>query len=176
MATSNSTQILIDTNKRVVIKRVGVFDAAGGDEAKTVMLDATSLSGTLDANGRLWRSGNTLPAGFGANALTVIRMNYMVDAEVGHVQVKWEGNSAANDRTIFAVGVGNGDTNPMGNIPSITNNAINPTGNILVQTFGTTANAAYTLILELHKNSTYYDIGVFRDPAAFNYGDYSLKP
>ena len=100
----------------------------------------------------------------------------MVDAEVGHVQVKWEGNSAANDRTIFAVGVGNGDTNPMGNIPSITNNAINPTGNILVQTSGTTANAAYTLILELHKNSTYYDIGVFRDPAAFNYGDYSLKP
>lgn len=176
MATSNSTQILVDTNKRVIIKRVGVFDAAGGDEAKTLMLDARTLSGTLDANGRLWQAGNTLPAGFGANALTVVRMNFMVDAEVGHIQVKWEGNSAANDKTIFAVGGGSGDTNPQGNIPSIPNNAINPTGNILVQTVGTTANAAYTLILELHKNNAYYDIGVFRDPAAFNYGPYSLKP
>jgi hypothetical protein len=41
---------------------------------------------------------------------------------------------------------------------------------------GTTANAAYTLIMELHKNSTYYDIGVYRDPAAFNFGQYALKP
>ena len=176
MATSTSTQILVDTNKRAVIKRVGIFDTAGGDEPRTIMLDATSLSGTLDANGRLWRAGNTLPAGFGANALTVIRMNYMVDGEVGHVQVKWDGGSAANDRTIFAVGVGNGDTNPMGNIPAITNNALTPTGNLVVQTFGSTANAAYTLILELHKNTTYYDIGVYKDPAAFNYGEYSLKP
>ena len=32
MATSNSTQILVDTTKRTVIKRVGIFDAAGGNE------------------------------------------------------------------------------------------------------------------------------------------------
>jgi hypothetical protein len=32
------------------------------------------------------------------------------------------------------------------------------------------------LILELHKNNTYYDIGVFRDPAAFNYTPYGLTP
>jgi hypothetical protein len=32
MATSNTTQVIIDTNRRTVIKRVGIFDAAGGDE------------------------------------------------------------------------------------------------------------------------------------------------
>jgi hypothetical protein len=173
MAIANSTQILVDTNKRLVIKRIGVIDS---DESRAVMLDATSLSGTLNANGALWQSGNTLPAGFGANCLTVTRLNYSVDAEVGHVQIKWQGDTAANDKTIFAIGVGSGDTNPMGNFPSITNNATNPTGNIVIQTVGTTANAAYTLIMELHKNSTYYDIGVYRDPAAFNFGQYALKP
>jgi hypothetical protein len=43
MATSNSTQILVDTTKRTVIKRVGIFDAAGNNENLTVIIDPRAL-------------------------------------------------------------------------------------------------------------------------------------
>jgi hypothetical protein len=176
MATSNSTQILIDTTKRTVIKRVGIFDTSGGNEVQTVWINPTQLSGILDANGNSWMTGNTLPAGFGANALTIKRLVYNVDAEVGHLQLKWQGSDSANDKTIFALGVGAGDTNPNDNLPSIKNNAVSPTGNITVQTVGTTANAAYTLILELHKDNRYFDSGQLTEPGAFNAPPYGLEP
>jgi hypothetical protein len=175
MATSNSTHILIDTTKRAVIKRVGIFDSSGGDEVQTVMLDPRTLSGVLDANGNLWRTGNTLPAGFGG-CLTVKRIVYNVDAEVGHVQLKWQGVDEANDKTIWAFGVGAGDTNPNDNLPVIWNNSANPTGNIVIKTAGTTANAAYTIILEVHKDGRYFQAGQFNDPAAFNYPPYGITP
>jgi len=176
MATSNNTQLLIDTTKRTVVKRVGIFDSAGGNEAQTVLIDATSLSGVLDANGALWQSGNTLPSGFGSQCLSIKRIIYNVDAEVGHLQLKWQGNNSANDKTIVAFGVGSGDTNPSDNLPVMWNNAINPTGNITIQTVGTTANAAYTLIIELHKNGAYYQSGQYNDPSAFNFAEYSMEP
>ena len=173
MAIANSTQILIDTTKRTVIKRVGIIDS---NESQTVMIDPRSLSGVLNANGALWVAGNTLPSGFGAGCLSVKRIIYNVDSEVGHLQLKWQGDISANDKTIVALGVGAGDTNPNDNLPVITNNANQPTGNITIQTVGTTPNAAYTLIIELHKNGQYFQSGQFNDPAAFNYGSYALKP
>jgi hypothetical protein len=176
MATSNSTQILIDTSKRVFIKRVGIFDSGGGDEVQTVFVDPRTLSGVLNANNQLYQSGNTVSSGFGANSLSIKRIVYNVDAKVGNLQLKWQGNNSANDRIIFSFGGGAGVTDPNDNLPAIWNNAINPTGNITIQTAGTTANASYTLILELHKNTSYFDAGWTRDPAAFNYGEYAVKP
>ncbi|NBW58687.1 hypothetical protein EBR43_13105 [bacterium] len=176
MATSNSQQTIIDTTKRTIIKRVGIFDATGGDETQTVIIDPRYLSGTLDANGRQWTIANTLPSGFGANCVTIKRVVYNVDAEVGHLQLKWQGTGTGNDKTILALGVGAGDTNPNDNLPAIWNNATAPTGNITIQTVGTTANAAYTLIIELHKDNRYFQAGQFNDPAAFNYPPYGLTP
>lgn len=176
MATSNTQQILIDTTKRVIIKRVGIFDTSGGNELQTVILDPRTLYGVLNANGALWQTGNTLPTGFAGNSLTLHRVVYNVDAEVGHLQLKWQGADAANDKTIFALGVGAGDTNPNDNLPVITNNSPNPSGNVTIQTVGTTANAAYTLIMEFHKNGSYFSSGQHVDPAAFNYPPYGVTP
>jgi hypothetical protein len=173
MATSNSIQTLVDTNSRTVIKRVGIFDSAGGDENETVIIEPLKLYGALNANGVYYQSGNTTSAGFGANAFTVSRIIAAVDAEVGHLQIKWQGATSA---TILAAGVGTIDTNPQYQFPSIPNNASTPTGNVTIKTVGTTANAAYTVIIELHKNGAYYDRGQLTDPAAFNYGAYALKP
>jgi hypothetical protein len=53
---------------------------------------------------------------------------------------------------------------------------LGPTGNVTIKTVGTTTNAAYTVIIELHKNGTYYDSGQLTDPAAFNYGAYAIRP
>lgn len=176
MATSNNTQILIDTTRLTVIKRVGIFDASGGNELETVLIDPKTLSGFLNANGALYQTGNTITAGYASNAFTIKKIIYNVDAEVGHLQLKWQGVDAANSKTIFALGAGAGDTNPNDNLPAIWNNSPNPSGNVTILTSGTTANAAYTLIIELIKNGQYYNAGQLQDPAAFNYGPYSITP
>ena len=174
MATSNSTQILVDTTKRTVIKRVGIFDTAGGNEALTVVIDPRTLSGALNANNLPYQTGNTVATGFANSAFTISRVIYNVDAEVGHLQLKWQGTTS--DATIFALGVGSGDTNPQYQLPAIPNNAVGPTGNVTITTAGTTGNAAYTLIIELHKDNRFYSSGQFTDPAAFNYPPYGVTP
>ena len=103
-----------------------------------------------------------------------IRMIASVDAEVGRLQLKWQGTT--NDATIVAYGVGYHDSNPQYQLPAITNNAVGPTGNIAVKTVGTTANAAYTLLIELHKDNRFYSSGQFTDPAAVNYPPYGVTP
>jgi len=170
MAIANSVQILVDTNKRTVIKRIGILDS---DENETVIIEPLKLFGALNANGAYYQTGNTTPAGLANSAFTISRVLCAVDAEVGHLQLKWQGSTS---QTILATGVGIFDSNPQYQFPSIGNNAIGPTGNVTIRTVGTTANAAYTLIIELHKNGAYYDRGQLTDPAAFNYGAYALKP
>lgn len=171
MAISNTTQILVDTTKRTVIKRIGIIDS---DENQTIIIDPKTLSGALNANGAPYQTGNTVATGFANSAFTVSRVIASVDAEVGHLQLKWQGTTS--DATIVAYGVGYHDSNPQYQLPTITNNAVGPTGNISIKTVGTTANAAYTLIIELHKNNQFYSSGQFTDPAAFNYTPYDLTP
>lgn len=171
MAIANSTQILIDTNKRTVIKRIGVIDS---DENQTVIIDPRALAFALNANNQPYQTGNTTPAGFANSAFTVSRVLASVDAEVGHLQLKWQGTTS--DATIVACGVGFFDSNPQYQLPAIPNNAVGPTGNVVIKTVGTTANAAYTVIIELHKDNRFYSAGQFQDPAAFNYPPYGVTP
>lgn len=171
MAIANSIQILVDTNKRTVIKRIGIIDS---DESQTVIIDPKTLNHVMNANNLPYQSGNTVGAGFANSAFTVSRVVASVDAEVGHLQLKWQGTTT--DATIYAFGVGFADTNPNYQLPVISNNAVGPTGNIVLKSVGTTANAAYTVIIELHKNGQYYSAGQFQDPAAFNYPPYGVTP
>jgi hypothetical protein len=170
MAIANSTQILIDTNKRTVIKRVGIIDS---DELENVIIDPKTLAFALNANNLPYQTGNTVATGFANSAFTISRVIASVDAEVGHLQLKWQGGGA---NTIFALGVGAIDTNPQYQLPAITNNATGPTGNVTIKTVGSTTNAAYTVIIELHKNGQFYSSGQFQDPAAFNYPPYGVTP
>ena len=171
MAISNTTQILVDTNKRTVIKRIGIIDS---DENQTVIIDPRSLAYAMNANNLPYQTGNTVAPGFANSAFTISRVIAAVDAEVGHLQLKWQGTTS--DATVYALGVGFADTNPNYQLPTITNNAVGPTGNLVIKTVGTTTNAAYTLIIELHKNGSYYSGGQFQDPAAFNYPPYGVTP
>ena len=171
MAIANSTQILIDTNKRTVIKRIGIIDS---DENQTVIIDPRSLAFALNANNQPYQTGNTVATGFANSAFTISRVLYNVDAEVGHLQLKWQGTTS--DATIVASGVGYFDSNPQYQLPAIPNNAVGPTGNVVIKTVGTTANAAYTVIIEVHKDSRFYSAGQFQDPAAFNYPPYGVTP
>jgi hypothetical protein len=171
MAIANSTQILIDTNKRTVIKRIGIIDS---DEQETVIIDPKTLAYALNANNLPYQSGNTVATGFANSAFTISRIIASVDAEVGHLQLRWQ--ATGTPRTIVALGVGSIDTNPQYQLPAISNDSTGPTGNVTIKSVGTTTNAAYTVIIELHKNGQFYSGGQFQDPAAFNYPPYGVTP
>ena len=171
MAIANTTQVLVDTNKRTVIKRVGIIDS---DESQTIFIDPLSLSGVLNANSLPYQAGNTTLPGFANSAFTVSRVIASVDAEVGHLQLLWEGTTTSTP--VVAYGVGAHDSNPQYQLPSISNDAVGPTGAIVIKTIGTTANAAYTVIIELHKNNNYYSSGQVQEPAAFNYPPFGVTP
>jgi len=73
---------------------------------------------------------------------------------------------------------GNGEYDGAGNWITIKNPTVtaNNNGDIAIVTKGQVSNATYTIILELRKDNAHYQRGQFNDPAAFNYGAYSLKP
>ena len=182
MANQFTYQVLKDTNQKATIKLTGFFDGSSGDEANSARIAANGLYGALDANGVPLRTslsvGNTPLQYYG---LSIERIWFEANfAGTGHARLYWAGNSASNNRTIIGVsGQSAGAYNDNGNWVTIPNNAAatgNCPGDIGIQTFGTTANATYNIVLELRKDNRYYSRGQFEDPAAFNYPPYNLKP
>ncbi len=174
MANQFSYQILKDTNQKTVIKLTGQFDGSG-DESNVSRIAANTLYGALDANNvplhtSLSVSNTALPY----YNLQVTRINYNVNMPTtGYVELFWNGTTQAPIVTLDR----NGQIGDYENgFPSIPNNAVGPNGDIGISTHGATANSSYTIIVELRKDNAMYDRGQFTDPAAFNYGQYSLRP
>ena len=100
---------------------------------------------------------------------------------LGSVEIFWNGAGStpaaqyANSATIFHLNE-SGEFGLGEQLPSILNNSVNGNGDLGVYTQGGTANSAYTLIISLRKDNAQYQRGQFNDPAAFNFGQYSLKP
>ena len=193
MSNKFTYQVLRDATSDVVIKLTGVFDGSG-QEANNSRITANSLYGALATNG--YQVANT--QGGSANTplsyydLQLTGVKYYVNMPtantggsgngLGAVELFWNGGGAtpalqyANSATIFHLN-NSGEFGLGEQLPAIYNNATgNKTGDIGVYTSGAIANCSYTLILTLRKNNAHYQRGQFNDPAAFNYGPYSLKP
>jgi hypothetical protein len=177
MANKFTYQVLRDTTTDAVIKLTGQFDGSSGNEANTARIQANTLYGALDANSVPLRSSlsvsNTALSYYG---LQVTGAQYFVSMSTstppGSVELFWAGNTTANNATIFYLN-GNGEYGSQQQ-PAILNNAINPNGNLGVNTYGASANTAYTLIISLRKDNAMYQRGQFNDPAAFNFGNYGI--
>jgi hypothetical protein len=179
MANQFTYQVLKDTNQKAVIKLTGFFDGASGDESNVSRISANTLYGALDANNVPLRSSlsvsNTALSYYGLSVEKIwFEANF---AGTGHARLFW---NATTPKTIIGVtGQGVGVYNDNGNWITIPNNASGASGcngDIGIQTYGVTANATYNIIMELRKDNGYYDRGQFEDPAAFNFGTYSIKP
>jgi hypothetical protein len=101
---------------------------------------------------------------------------------LGTVEIFWNGGGAtaaaqyANSATIFHLN-SSGEFGLGEQLPAIYNNATSsPVGDVGIYTSGAAANCSYTLILSFRKNNAMYQRGQFNEPAAFNFGNYSLKP
>ena len=189
MSNKFTYQTLRDTNTELIVKLTGVFDGSG-QEANNSRISANTLFGALDANSVPLRSSlsvSNTPLNY--YDLQMTGLKYYVNMPtsntgtgLGTVEVFWNGGGStsalqyANSATIFHLSsssdYGNGEQ-----LPSIPNNANNlPLGDIGVYTNGAQANCSYTIIVSLRKNNSMYQRGQINDPAAFNYGQYSLKP
>jgi hypothetical protein len=175
MANKFTYQVLRDTTADAVIKLTGQFDGSSGNEANNARVAANSLYGALNTTGGLLSVGGTALSYY---ELQLMSAQYFVSMSTasppGSVEVFWAGNTTANNATIFYLN-GNGEYGSQQN-PAIYNNAVNPNGNLGINTYGVSSNTAYTLILTFRKNNAMYQRGQYNDPAAFNFGSYALQP
>ena len=167
-------QVIKDTTEHAVIKLTGSFDGSG-QEDNAHRIPASSLYGALNANatpGLLSDGGSALDY----YGLSIHRVWYdTINAVAGDVELYWNANTPV---TIMFLS-GNCEYDGAGNwvtIPNAAKDVDQCNGDIGVRTRGMAANTSYTIVLELRKENEYYQRGQFNDPAAFNYGPYSLKP
>lgn len=174
MANVFTYQVIKDTTEHAVIKLTGKFDGTG-QEDNVSRISAKSLYGALDANNvplnSILSQSNTAKPYYG---LTINRLWYDCTYN-GDVQLFWQADTAV---PIFMLS-GNGEYDGQGNWTTIQNfakDSANCAGDIGIQTRGMVANSSYTLVLEVRKENEYYQRGQFNDPAAFNFGNYSMRP
>lgn len=176
MANSYSTQILVDTNKKTIIKFIGQLDANG--ETANVKVIGSQLRGALAVD-----TNNAVLVSQGGVARTnynysVARVYYDVWMPTGYLALNWTGSTPS----VICTCGGAFDQDFQDNLGVIPNSAVGPTGNISFSAFGSNTNTGYTIILELHKgpNSVNtacdYDMGQIAAPSDFNFGRYAVKP
>ena len=179
MANRFSYQVLKDDTQHAVIKLTGEFDGSG-QENNTARIAANTLYGALDSSkaNLLSSTANTGPLSY--YGLTVHRVWYDSDTATGDVQLYWANTASANanDGVPILFMQGNGEYDGNGNWITIKNPTVTNynNGDIAICTRGQVANASYTVVIELRKDNAHYQRGQFNDPAAFNYGNYGLRP
>lgn len=166
MATVVTTQTLVDSTTRTLIKVVGV----GGTDANVGLVVAANLAYAMTKN-----NNAILTPGDSGNAksqyrTTVRRIYGQGQMTAGkYVMLQWKNDANSN---IVSFGSGSFDYNfasdgSMGTIsqPSVGNTS----GDIL---FSSTAAAtdAWTLFIDLRKDNRDYSAGQFADPITFNRG------
>ena len=173
MANTLGYQVIKDTTEHTVIKLTGIFDGSG-QEMDHYRVKANTLTGALDSSkaNLLSSVANTGPLSY--YGLSVSRVWYDT-VSTGSVSLFWHADTL---KYILNMN-GNGEFGGAGNWLTITNDArgtANCIGDIGIVTRGMVANNSYTIIMELRKDNQHYQRGQFNDPAAFNYGSYSLRP
>lgn len=173
MSNSFTYQVIKDTTEHAVIKLTATFDGSG-QESNAVRIQANTLYGALDSSKANLLSSSANTGALGFYGLSLYRLWYDCGAG-GDVTLYW---NAATPIPLMALN-GNGEYDSAGNWVTIPNNAKGTTGckgDIAVVTRGMAANDSYTMVLELRKDNEHYQRGQLSDPAAFNYGSYSLTP
>jgi hypothetical protein len=133
MANTTSVQVIADDRLHAILKLTCVSD--GTAETRVKKVDITTLVG--------YQAGASI---------AVRRVAWSSGNDTGYAELLWEGSSGANDRTIVTMaGGGEGDFD-LTDLGTIKNNAVSPTGSILLTTHGFAATSHYTVIIECRKS------------------------
>lgn len=161
MATTLYTTKLIDTTHRTLIKIVGI----DGGDANTLMIDAASLSNSLNVNNKILNSGTDRKSAYRTTIKRIWGQGQIGTNKI--ITLKWKDDT---NSPIVTFGTGHFDYNfdREGMSGAIaTPVGANATGNIIFTSTATTGDA-FTLFIDLKKDNRDYDAGQTRDPAAFN--------
>ena len=170
MANLIKQQNIVDTSKRSLLKFVFVSD--NSEDANTVLIDASTLAYSLNANGQIMTGGTDRKSNY---RTTIKRIAGTSQSNNGIATIQWHGTAAQTNVAIVTFGRSNKfdyDFQSMGDGATISNpnNVANTTGNVMITTAGYTAGETFTLFVDLRKNNGDYDAGQTADPVAFNRG------
>lgn len=162
MANIIKEQRIIDSSKRTLAKYVLV--SSGSQDSNTVLLDVSTLSNSLNANGKIMTTGQDPKPTY---RTTVKRVFGQVASAAGRVYLNWHGDA---NTTMVAVGPGSFDFQfmSMGDGATIPNPEANTSGDILITTVGLSSGDVATIFLDVKKDARDYDAGQTADPYAFN--------
>ena len=166
MATTLTTQTLVDSNRRTVIKIVG----SGGGDSNASLVVAANLAFATNATGVISKVNPKR-----LNRVSIKRVWGQGGLKDGRAILKWQGTNTHSNTEICTFHDSMFDYNfaSMGSQGSIPiEDVANSTGNIVLSLDGNNLNDSFTLFLELHKDGRDYDQGQTADPAAFNFGLY----
>ena len=160
MATTLTTQKLVDSNRRTLIKVVG-----SGGGTNDVLIDAAKLAYSLNANSQILGTGTDRKSSYGLSIKRISGQAQIASNKI--VTLQWADDT---NSPIVTIGTGHFDYNfdregMSGSIHMLPN--ANATGNILITSTAST-NDAWTILIELKKDGHDYDQGQTADPAAFN--------
>lgn len=157
MATVLSTQTLVDTNRRALIKVVGT----GGGDSNTLIL-VSDLAYALNTSGQIMTSGVDKRSVYRHQIKRIWGQGQMAQGK--SVVLKWGGN---NDY-IVSFGDGQFDYNfDAEGLAAAIPLSGNTSGDI-VYTSTAGATDSWTLFIDLKKDGRDYDQGQTADPTAFN--------
>jgi hypothetical protein len=169
MANTIREQKVVDTNKRALLKYVFISD--GTAETNTTLVDVSNLAYALNTNGFIM-SSNTDPKAIYKTKIKRIFGQAKVNS---YVTLAWSGINATGNVEIATFTNGAFDYNfeNLGDNAVIPNPGVadaNCNGDIVITIDGNKANDAFTLFIDLRKDSDDYASGQFADPTAFNQG------
>lgn len=172
MANIIKEQKVVDNHKRALLKYVILAD--GTAEANTILIDVSTLSNALNANNQLM-VGGVHPK---SNYRTTIKRIFGQSKANGYITLKWF-NGAESNSEIVTISNGSFDYNfeNLGDNAVIANPAVasvNATGKICFSTNALGVADAFTIFVDLRKDSQDYNAGQFNDPVAFNQGPAGL--
>lgn len=162
MANVLKGQKIIDSNKRALLKYVFISD--GTAVANSTLIDASMLQFALNTNGYIM-SSNVDPK---SSYRTTIKRIFGNAKANGYISLQWQGN-ANSEIVTLTNGSFDYDFQSMGDgavIPMNGDTGMN--GDILFSINGNKVNDAFTLFIDLRKNSEDFDAGQTADPYAFN--------
>jgi len=169
MANRVETQKLIDNNRRTLIKYV-IF-ADGTATANATLIKFGDLNYAINATGYV--TATDPQAEYGVSIKRIYGYSKIQNAG-GYITLKWENDSnseiiafGSNDIDIDMTGVtGDGAviTSPVANAVGLIYSAASPTSGDVINLF-----------VDMKKDGSDFDQGQSADPAAFNYGSWSLS-
>lgn len=168
MANRVETQKLIDNNRRTLIKHVIFVD--GSATANASLIKFSELNYAINATGAI---SNTNPQAEYDVSIKRIYGYSKIQNAGGFITLKWE-NDANSEIVAFGSNNFNIDMSGIAGDNAVIKSPVANAIGLIYSAASPTAGDVINLFVDMKKGGQDFDQGQTADPAAFNYGNWSL--